>query len=110
MRTISRAIFFCAAVVAAQAAAPASAQELALYGTVLVSGASSPTPLRFSKVLLNANGTDVGPVLTDEGGHFSFLGTNPGTYMLCIYIDGKDAPIWRKDVVVPGRLTIVVTL
>lgn len=111
MHTMSRTVFLGAAMLAPLAAVPANAQQLALYGTVLVAGGSAPTPLRFARVVLNANGTTVGPILTDDGGHFAFLGTSPGTYTLRVYVDGRSAPVWQRDVLVPGRLSpIVVSL
>ena len=98
---------FCAGV-ATQTAAQAQ-QRVMLYGTVLVQSATgSPAPLRYAKVFLRADGASIGPVLTDDQGHFSFYDTNRGSYTLSVYLDGRPDPVFAQTVTVPGRLPPVV--
>ena len=98
---------FCAGV-ATQTAALAQ-QRVMLYGTVLAQSASgAPTPLRYAKVFLYATDGWVGPVLTDDAGHFAFYDTNRGNYTLRVYVEGHLEPVLTQSVTVPGRLPPVV--
>ena len=98
---------FCAGI-ATQTAAQAQ-QRVMLYGTVLTQSSSgSPTPLRYAKVFLYAGDAHIGPVLTDDQGHFAFYDTNRGSYTLRVYLDGLPEPVLTQTVMVPGRLVPVV--
>ena len=85
-------------------AVAAAQQRVMLYGTLQTeSECGAAAPLRSASVFFDADDASIGPLRTDDRGHFAFYDTNRGSYRLRVFLEGGQEPVLMQTVMVPER-------